>query len=40
MFKTEWAQRAADGPGTETPLSHTILKLDELPFPIISPLGQ
>ena len=26
-------------PGTENPLSHSILKLDESPFPIISPLG-
>ena len=26
-------------PGTETPLSHPILKLDELPFPIISRRG-
>ena len=25
--------------GTETPLSHLILKLDEFPFPIICPLG-
>ena len=28
-----------NAPGTETPLSHPILKLDEFPFPIISPLG-
>ena len=26
-------------PGTETPLSHPILKINEFPFPIISPLG-
>ena len=26
-------------PGTQTPLSHPILKLDEFPFPIIGPLG-
>ena len=26
-------------PGTENPLSHSILKLDESPFPIISPSG-
>merc|ERR1712115_478874 len=25
--------------GTENPLSHPILKLDEFPFPIIGPLG-
>ena len=29
-----------NAPGTETPLSHSILKLDEFPFPIIGPLGQ
>ena len=28
-----------NAPGTENPLSHPILKLDEFPFPIISPLG-
>ena len=27
-----------NAPGTENPLSHLILKLDESPFPIISPL--
>ena len=25
--------------GTETPLSHPVLELDELPFPIIGPMG-
>ena len=29
-----------NAPGTETPLSHSILKLHEFPFPIISPLGS
>ena len=28
-----------NAPGTQTPLSHPILKLGEFPFPIISPLG-
>ena len=28
-----------NAPGNENPLSHPILKLDEFPFPIISPLG-
>ena len=28
-----------NAPGTETPLPHPYLKLDEFPFPIISPLG-
>ena len=26
-------------PGTENPLSHSIWKLGEIPFPIIGPLG-
>ena len=26
-------------PGIETPLSHSVLDLDEFPFPIIGPLG-
>ena len=29
-----------NAPGTENPLYHSILKLDESPFPIISPLGK
>ena len=28
-----------DAPGTQSPLSHSILELDEFHFPIISPLG-
>ena len=28
-----------DASGTQTPLSHPFLELDELPFPIIGPLG-
>ena len=28
-----------NAPGTENPLSHSVLKLDEFPFPIIGPLG-
>ena len=33
----KWSSLSA--PGTETPLSHSILRLDDFPFPIISPLG-
>ena len=28
-----------NAPGTENPLSHPLLKLDEFPLPIIGPLG-
>ena len=28
-----------NAPGTQTPLPHPILKLGEVPFPIVSPLG-
>ena len=28
-----------DAPGTENPLSYSVLKLEEFPFPIIDPLG-
>ena len=28
-----------DAPGTQSPLSHSVLKLDDFPFSIISPLG-
>ena len=28
-----------NAPGTQTPLSHSVLKLEEFPFPIIGPLG-
>ena len=28
-----------NAPGTETPLSHSVLELEELPFSIIGPLG-
>ena len=34
----KWSSLIA--PGTKTPLSHPILKLDEFPFPIIGPLGN
>ena len=33
----KWASLKA--PGTESPLSHPVLKLEEFPFSIISPLG-
>ena len=33
-----WKWSSLNGPGAETPLSHPLLKLDESPFPIISPL--
>ena len=34
----QWSRLNA--PGTQTPLSHPILKLGQFPFPIIGPLGQ
>ena len=33
----KWSSLKA--PSTESPLSHPVLKLEELPFSIISPLG-
>ena len=41
----KWVKRVAIGlassnaPGTENPLSHSVLELEEFPFPIIGPLG-
>ena len=37
LNKCKWS--SLNAPGTETPLSHPILKLAEIPFPIIGPLG-
>ena len=34
---SKWS--SLDAPGTQSPLSHSILELDEFHFPIISPLG-
>jgi len=30
---------SSNAPGTEIPLSHPVLEFEELPFPIIGPLG-
>ena len=46
-LKIFWDKRGSKGckwsslnaPGTQSPLSHPILKLDDFPFPIIGPLG-
>ena len=39
MGSMGWKGSSLNAPGTENPLSHSILKLDESPFSIISPLG-
>ena len=37
LMECKWSSLIA--PGTQSPLSHSILELDEFHFPIISPLG-
>ena len=37
LMGCKWS--SLNAPGTETPLSRPILKLDEFPLPIIGPLG-